>query len=996
MKNSLLKGLMVFLTMLCTSLTYSQDVSGTVSDSSGPLPGASVLVKGTKNGAQTDLDGKFIIKNVGTNAVLVFSFIGLKSQEIDVTGKSNVKVTLNPDNAELKEVIIVGYGTVKKKDATGAVDMITSKEFDNVAATSPAELLRGKVSGVQVTTSSGEPGAAISVRIRGNSSIRSGNNPLYVVDGVPLDGGNVSASGSEIRDLGVSAARNPLNFINQNDIESISILKDASSTAIYGSRGANGVIVITTKKGKSKIPTLTYGTSYSFSKRALNGFKLLSGDEFVAAGGSDKGSRSYNWEDAILQKGFTQNHDLTFSSGTENSNTRVSVGATNTEGIVKNTGLDKYTISFNNNNTFFNGALKVDTNLMYAALNDETTLLSTNAGFIGNLIGTSLYWNPTLPIYQPDGSYTFVGDDYLNPVQLLNSYKDYSNTNKLLGNIAATLKITSKLKYKFLFGVETSTSARKRQMLPTMKINSADLQGNDTANGGVLKRGFAEIAEVNKFNKTFENTLTYDNSFSDNFKLNGLLGFSYYSYDTNGSQARGKGYVVEQTNLIDDIQGGITNEFRVSSFKNKIELQSYFARAEMVIYKDLIVTASIRADGSSKLGAGNKWGYFPAVGAAYKLISSKDGLLNDFKVRGNYGVTGNQEFPVNSAISKAVYGNGGSPSTVSGANEELRWETTTSYGVGTDFTLLKNRLTGSLDYFHRDTKDLIAPVPQASAQPGPASNRSVNLPGNLINTGFEVALNYKILDNEDMSWTVSGNAAFLDNKIENFGSVQLLAGGINGQGLSGAYAEVIKDNYPLYTYFMFDFQGYDAAGNSIYTDVAGAPTGLGNADKKYLDKQPLPTVNYGFSTSFTYKGFDASTSFYGAAGHYLYNNTANAYFVKSALLGGRNVTPAVGASAQNGSDPNSPSTKFLEKGDFLRMGNLTFGYTLTGPTMDKLKIKSARFFVSANNLFVITNYSGFDPEVDTDKALNGVPSAGMDYLSYPKDRSIALGLNVTF
>jgi TonB-linked SusC/RagA family outer membrane protein len=996
MKKCIIKGLLVFVAMLCSSLTYSQDVSGTVSDSNGPLPGASVLVKGTTNGAQTDLDGKFIIRNVGQDAVLVFTYIGLKSQEINVAGKSSLNVTLIADNAELKEVIVVGYGTVRKKDATGAVDIITSKEFDNVAATNPAELLRGKVSGVQVTTSSGEPGAAISIRIRGNSSIRSGNNPLYVIDGVPLDGGNVSASGSDIADLGVSAARNPLNFINQNDIESISVLKDASSTAIYGSRGANGVIVITTKKGKSKVPSLTYGTSYSISKQALNGFKLLSGDEFVAAGGPDQGSRSYDWEDAILQNGFTQNHDLTYSSGTDNSNTRVSIGATNTEGIVKNTGLDKYTISFNNSNSFFNGNLKLDTNLLYAALNDETQLLSTNAGFIGNLIGTALYWNPTLPTYQPDGSYTYVGDDYLNPVQLLNSYKDNSNTNKLLGNIAATLKITSKIKYKFLFGIETSTSLRKRQLLPTMRINSRDLQGNDAANGGVLKRGFAEISGVNKFNKTFENTLTYDNSFSDNFKLNGLLGFSYYSYDTNGNQARGKGYVVEQTNLIDNIQGGIANEFRVSSYKNQVELQSYFARAEMTIYKDFLLTASIRADGSSKLGAENKWGYFPAVGAAYKVISTKDGIVNDFKLRGTYGLTGNQEFPTYSASARTVYENGGTPRATSAANSNLRWETTTTYGVGTDFTLINNRLTGSVDYFHRDTQDLISPTPEAATKPGPPSFKSENLAGNLINTGYEVALNYKIIDTENMSWTISGNAAFLKNKMENFGSLQLLAGGINGQGLSGSYAEIIKNNSPLYTYFLYDFQGYDAAGNSIYTGVDGLPTGLGNADKKYLDKQPLPKINFGFSTSFTYKGFDASTSFYGAAGHYLYNNTANAYFFKSALLGGRNVTPAVAASPQNGSDPNSPSTKFLEKGDFLRMGNLTFGYTVTGPTMDKFKIKSARLFVSANNLFVITQYSGFDPEVDTDKTLNGVPSAGMDYLSYPRDRSVALGLNVTF
>ncbi|MFV8370986.1 SusC/RagA family TonB-linked outer membrane protein [Flavobacterium sp. LB2P74] len=995
MKNSLIKGLMVFLTMLCTSLTYSQDVSGTVSDASGPLPGASILVKGTTNGAQTDFDGKFTIKNVGSNAVLVFSYIGLKSQELNVAGKSTVSVVLQEDSAELKEVIVIGYGTVRKKDATGAVDMITSEDFDNVAATSPAELLRGKVSGVQVTQSSGEPGAGVSIRIRGNSSIRSGNGPLIVIDGVPLDGGNVSSGGSEIADLGASSAKNPLNFVNQNDIESMSILKDASSTAIYGSRGANGVIVITTKKGKSKIPQLTYNTSVSFSKMSGD-FKLLNGDEFVAAGGVDRGSRSYNWEDAILRGGFSNNHDIAFSSSTDNSNTRLSFGANVTDGIVKNTGIDKYTASFANTNEFFNKALKVESRLLYAAIKDETTLLSNNAGYIGNLIGTALYWNPTLPIYQANGDYTFVGNDYLNPVELLDSYKDYTNTNKILGNINATLKITDHLKYQVLFGIETSTSIRKRQIAPTIEINSQDLVKSDAANGGITKRGFAEIADLTKFNKTLEHTFTYTNDFSDNLSVNGLVGYSYYSYDVDGSSARGHGYVPEQTNLIDNIQGGIQAEFRASSFRNKTELQSYFARAEFVVYKDLILTGTVRADGSTKLGADNKWGYFPSVGAAYKLISSKDGAVNDFKIRGNYGITGNQEFAVNSAVSKANYGNGGSPNTISGANNLLRWETTTSYGIGTDFTFLKNRLTGSLDYFNRDTKDLIAPVPQATAQPGPGSNRSVNLPGNLINKGFEAALSYKVIDTEDMAWDISGNVAFLDNEIKNFGSVSLLAGGINGQGLSGANAEIIKDGYPLYTYFLYDFRGYDATGNSIYAAADGSDTGLGNADKKLLDKQPLPKINLGFSTNFSYKRFDVGASFYGAFGHYLYNNTANAYFFKGALIGGRNVTPEAAASPQVQSDPNSPSTKYLESGDFLRMGNLTVGYTFKGDVLEKLKIKSARFFVSGQNLFVITGYSGFDPEVDTDKALNGVPSAGMDYLSYPREKSIAIGLNVTF
>ncbi|MGO4820394.1 MULTISPECIES: SusC/RagA family TonB-linked outer membrane protein [unclassified Flavobacterium] len=997
MKNSLLKGLMVFLTMLCTSLMHSQDVSGTVSDASGPLPGASILVKGTTIGAQTDIDGKYTIRNVGANAVLIFTYIGLKQQEVNVAGKTTINVVLKEDSAELQEVIVIGYGTVKKKDATGAVDQISSKDFDNVSATSPGELLRGKVSGVQVTATSGEPGAGVSIRIRGNSSIRSGNGPLIVIDGVPMDGGNVSSDGGDITDIGSSSARNPLNFINQNDIESMSILKDASSTAIYGSRGANGVIIITTKKGKSGVPQLSYSTSVQFSKRSGD-FKLLSPDEFaLAAPGQDKGSRSYDWEDAILQNGFSTNHDLSFSSSTESSNTRLSFGATSTDGIVKNTGIDKYTASFYNSNEFFDGILKIESRLMYAALKDQTTLVTNNAGYIGSLIGSALYWNPTLPVYQPDGSYTFVGDDYLNPVELLNAYKDYTNTQKLIASINTTIKLSNTLKYNFLFGIEQSNSSRKRQFLPTLKIRSAALHAVDDVNGGVDKYGYANISDLAKFNKTFEHNLTFNKGFSDNFNLNAILGFSYYDYNYEGNNSSGVGYSINQTNLIDNIEGGIAAKFQASSARNKVELQSYFARAEATLYKKLILNGTIRRDGSSKLGSNNKYDTFYAGGIAYKLIESEEGFLNDFKIRGNIGRTGNQEFAPNSALAKQSYQAGGSNNGAEqiNQNKDLKWETTKSYGVGVDFELLNNRLTGSLDYFQRDTKDLIFPLRPAATQPGPNSNKFLNLEGNLINKGLEVALNYKVIDTDDLQWNVSANASFLSNELKDF-PVDVNAGGVNGQGLSGAYAEVIKSGYPIYTYYMYEFKGYDASGNSLYTDAEGNEVGLGLASRHYLDKQPLPKMNLGFSTNLAYKNLDLTASFYGAFGHYIYNNTANAYFFKGALLGGRNVTPDIATSAQAQADPNSPSTKFLEKGDFLRLGNLTLGYTVKGSVIERLKMKSARFYVNADNLFVITNYSGFDPEVDTDKTLGGVPSAGMDYLSYPKSKSISVGLNVTF
>ena len=996
MKKCLIKGLMVFLTMLCTSLTYSQDVSGTVSDSSGPLPGASVLVKGTTNGAQTDLDGKFIIKNVGSNAVLVFSFIGLKSQEINVAGKSNVKVTLTSESAELKEVIVIGYGTVKKKDATGAVDQISSKNFDNVAAPSPGELLRGKVAGVQVTQSSGEPGAGIAIRIRGTSSIRSGNGPLIVVDGVPLDGGNVSAGGTNL--VGNSSARNPLNFVNQNDIESISILKDASSTAIYGSRGANGVVVITTKKGKSREPEFTYSTSYTSSKMAGD-IGVMTGNQFAANGGTDLGSRSYNWKNAILQTGSTVSHDLAFTKSTDNSNTRMSFSATNTDGIVKNTGLDKYTASVYNSNDFFGGAIKIESRMVYAAMKDKTTLLSNDAGFIGNVMGSALYWNPTAPIYNADGSYHHLDNDgngvstgtYLNPVELLNSYKDYTNTSKLLGSINTTWKITSHLNYKFLFGIETSTSSRKTQLAPTMIIQGVAQAIDPTT--AVLKYGEASINNVNKFNRTFEHTLNYNNDFGQNLNLDALVGYSYYDYNYSGDYSQGVGYNPKQTNLIDDIQGGILNQFRVSSSRNRVELQSYYARVNATIYKKLILTGTLRSDGSTKLGVNNKYDNFPSLGVAYKVFEDKEGLVNNFKIRANIGKTGNQEFTPNSAIARQTYQINGVPVTDNNANPNLKWETTSSYGVGTDFELLHNRLTGSLDYFQRDTKDLIFPVPAAAAQPGPASPRFVNLPGNLINKGVEVSLNYSIMKNGGFTWDVSGNASFLGNKMENFaGFIQ--TGGVNGQGLSGAYAQVITNNQPIYSYFMYQFRGYDANGNGIYADAAGNNTGLGTAAKKLVNKQPLPKVNVGFSTNFTYKNFDASTSFYGAFGNYIYNNTANAYFFKGAFLGGKNTTAAAATSAQAQGDPNSPSTKYLEKGDFVRMGNVTLGYTFKN--LEKYKVKSARLYVNGSNLLLFTKYSGTDPEVDTDKSLNGVPSAGMEYLSYPRAKSVAVGLNVTF
>ena len=995
MKNQ--KNLFSFLlSMLFVGLSYGQqaNVTGTVSDADGPLPGATVVVKGTNTGVTTDFDGNFSIQAAGDD-VLVVSYVGFESQEVNVSNQNNIMVVLNSSN-ELDEVIITGYGTVTKRDATGAVDAISAASFDQVSSDSPAQLLRGKVAGVQITSATGEPGAGVAIRVRGNSSIRSGNEPLIVVDGVPLAGGNTSPGlGDEI--LGTGSPKNPLNFINQNDIESISVLKDASSTAIYGSRGANGVIVITTKKGVSGAsePQLTYAGSLSSSAFAQNSsFRdVMSLSEFKANLPSDLPSDSkipgesgsYNWQDTVLRNAFSQTHDVTLTTGGENSSTRLSVGANLQEGIVNKTGMDKYNVSLFNSYRLFDGNVNLQTRVLYSDIDDLSHLTTNSAGYIGNLIGAALYWRPSLNTKNSDGTYNVISDNYLNPQQLLDAYDDSTNTKRLLANFNISVNLSDKLTFRTIYGVDRSTSTREAQLLPSMEIL-------DTAKAGD-KFGQASVYNDQRFNKTFENTLNYIDSVNG-VDIDLLAGFSYYSYLSEGSNMQLKGFNDDQVDLINNIGGviDINDGYSVSSYKNETELQSFFVRAGLT-YDKFLATLTYRLDGSSKFGEENKYGSFPAVGLGYKFIENEAGSINNLKIRGSWGITGNQEFAVNSAISKSRYSNG-SVSVVTNANPDLEWETTTSLGVGVDFEILDGKATGSLDYFQRSTENLLFPVPEAATKPGPASPRFVNLDGELINTGVEVSLNYNLVDSDDLTWDVSANASFLSNEIQNFPGF-IPTGELHGQGLSSAYSQVLSNNNPLYSYYMFDFRGYDSNGASTYTQADGSAGPLATASKDVLDKQALPTMNLGLSTSLEMGDWTIATSLYGSFGHYVYNNTDNAYFFKGAYPV-RNIPLESAVSAQASSDPNSPSTKYLEKGDFIRLSNLRIGYNLGDSLLESIGVENTYIYVNGDNLATFTDYTGFDPEVNVDKSMNGVPSTGIDYLPYPRARTFTLGVNLTF
>jgi iron complex outermembrane receptor protein len=980
--------------MLASSVIYAQStISGNVTSNEGALPGANVIVKGTQNGTATDFDGNYTLDNVADDAVLVFSSLGYVSKEVAVNGNATIDAFLESDSQSLDEVVIIGYGSVRKSDATGAIDAIGSKDFTTVNAASPAQILRGKVAGVQVTQSSGEPGGGVAIRVRGNSSIRSGNDPLIVVDGIPLAGGNISAGGVA-GDLGSSSAKNPLNFVNQNDIESINILKDASSTAIYGSRGANGVILITTKKGTSGAPRLEYSTSVGFSSLS-NDLGLMSSEQFAqqtitdGVPGLDHGSRGYDWTDAILRTATAVSHDLSASFSGENSRTRVSLGYLDQEGILQKTGVKKYTFSLNNSLEILKDRVRLETNVLLSQISDEGQSTSDNAGFIGNVIGSALYWNPTYPLRNPDGSYFEVSDTYLNPADLLNSFDDNTETTKILASISPIVKITEGLEYKFVFGVDYSTSSRASQMLPTFNLQNT----RGTTSGGDPAGGFANINNVTRFNKTFENILTYKKEVSDDFSFNALLGYSYYSYEYKSNYSNAAYFNLNQTKLVDNMEGGKPSEFRAGSSKNTQELQSFFGRLETTIFNDLLVNVSLRMDGSSKVGDDSTYSLFPAVGIAYKIFDGNDGILNSLKARVNYGIVGNQEFGVYSSLSWGRYNNG-SLSQSGNPNSKLKWETTTSYGIGVDFQII-DKLSGSLDYFYKKTEDLVFPASGLPAAPNnTVAQTFINLPGYLQNNGFEISLNYDAVQKEDWSLSFSANASFLDNKMKDF-PLFILTGGINGQGLTGANASIIANDLPLYTYYLNEWRGIDANGSSIYAAADGSDTGLGGASKSILKEAALPTTNIGFNINATYKKFDFNAAFYGSYGGYLYNNTANALFFKGSFYGDRNIPLEYAQTNQLQSDPNSPSTRYLESSDFFRLGNLNVGYTFDGDKLGSY-IDRLRIYASGNNLFVITDYSGFDPEVDTNKQINGVNSAGMDYYSYPASRGFTFGLTVGF
>jgi len=952
-----------------------------------------VIIKGTTNGTVTDINGDYSIEVPSENTVLVFSSVGFIQEERTVGTNTVINVTLNVDIKELSEIVVIGYGQVESKDATGAVTSIKEEDFNKGVISSPEQLIQGRTAGVQITSSSGEPGAGINVRIRGTSSVRSNNNPLFVVDGVPLSGDDVSGGVSDVG-FGRTAPKNPLNFLNPNDIASIDILKDASATAIYGSRGANGVVIITTKSGKSGKDVLNYSYNFGVSNITkkydllepnvyLDAYETFNG---AAARDALDGGAETDWQDVIFRTAYTNSHNLSYGGGSEDSNFRFSLGYMDQEGIIENSGLTRYTARFNGSKSFIDDRLTISTQVTISDTKDDNVPITDNSGFEGDLLGAALKANPTLPIRDSNGDFIQLSNSEPNPAAMLALSKDFTNTLRALGNISAELKIINDLTFKTVIGIDRSMSNRTAAF--SRDLNAAT---------GILDKGRLFINDISIKNTLWENYFTYDKTF-DNVKLNAVLGYSYQKFERSIRDSETTNFRTNDLDLMinnwasADMSLGNTIVGRNSSATID-ELQSYFGRINLSYASKYLLTLTLRADGSTKFGSGNKYGYFPSAAIKWRLAEEGflPDLFSDLSLRAGYGLTGNQEIPHNLYQERQRYrdwdiasgGNidGGGLETVAFANPNLKWESTSQLSVGLEYGFVNNRIRGSVDYYYKNTNDLLIQI--TSAQPAVQPFVWTNLDADVINQGIELFVEADILTG-DFSWNINANYAYNKNEVKNYSGL-INTGEINGQGLTGAFAQRIAEGQPLFAFFLRKFAGFDNEGISVYED---------GDFQQFVDASPIPTSTAGLTNNFYYKNFDLSFFFTGQFGHYVYSNTANAYFTAGALANGRNVTKDVVGNGESNLNAPDVSTRFLEKGDFVRLQNVSLGYTIDTENINA--ISRLRLYVTGQNLLVFTSYSGQDPEVNVNKSLNNVPSLGIDYTPYPRSRTIVFGVDISF
>lgn len=967
-----------------------QKVGGKVTDAAdgSAMVGCSIVEKGTTNGVLSDVDGNFSIDVKDQNAVLIFDFIGYAQQEVVVGSQSNLNIQLVQEVNQLDDIVVLGYGTQKKSDVTGSVGTLKSEDFNKGVVANPGQLLQGKIAGVNVTSVSGEPGASQDVVIRGVGSLRSGTTPLYVIDGFVLDN---SSNGF---------ASNPLNFINPQDIESINVLKDASATAIYGARAANGVIVITTKKGKEGKSEVNLSVSTATSTLA-NKIDVFSAADFrknvVSAGGTlfDAGGNT-DWQDELTRTARSTATNLSMSgAASEKFSYFASLGLDNQEGILNNSNLKRYSGRLNLNQTALNGKLKIAYNFIGAQ--------TENSRPDGTSIVTDmLRLNPTIPA-RTNGEPTLL-DDILSPIARQELYSDDAVNSRLIANISPSLELYKGLTYKLNLGVDFSSTERAIQTLPYALLEGLDL--------GSLNSIYAKNS-----NNLIENTLNYVFT-KDKHSMNFLAGHSFQKFFDNQTSFERTGFANNDIEPRYQDQLSTTEQPTVvNTYATKNELQSFFGRVNYGFADKYMLTATFRADGSSKFGANNKYGYFPSFAAGWNITNEdfmSGSTFTNLKLRASWGQTGNQEIP--SKITQANFNDSRADndtypldpnaSTLDDypygtiytrlANPNIQWEVSTQSNIGLDFGLFSNKLTGTLDLFNKASSNiLLEAVPADPIQPTPTF--WTNIPNMEIrNSGLELALDFQNGSQNGFYYNIGGNVTFINNKVVDSPYAVLTTGAAQGAGQTGATINGYINGEAIGSYFMKEFIGIGDDGLNLFKDQNGDGQVIEN--DRIVVGSALPSTLYAFYTNFGCKNFDLSLNFNGVSGNKIYNHTAMSIFNKGNLASSFNTTDfAVQYPEEAITNSNEVSTRYLEDGSYLRMNNATLAYKLSPQKLGIDKwVNNIRFSVTGQNLFVITNYTGYDPEINSGSSIGGVQTFGIDRFTYPKPRTFLLGLNVTF
>ncbi|MEM1135544.1 MAG: TonB-dependent receptor [Bacteroidota bacterium] len=994
------------------------------------LPGVSILIKGTSTGTVSDLNGSYLLP-ANEGDILQFSFIGYQTKEVEIGNRTIVDVQLTQDLEQLEEVVVIGYGSQKRSDLTGSISSVSGEEIEKLAATSLEQGLQGRAAGVQVTQTDASPGGAISVRIRGGNSITGNNEPLYVIDGYPIMNQPITATGRSGSGNNQVIKTNPLAALNPNDIASIEVLKDASATAIYGARGANGVVIITTKRGKSN--TSNFDIHFSTGVQEiiktmpvlnLRDYAELANEAFVTDGRAapfpdvdglvDSLNGGTNWQDEIFTTAPMYNVQLTYTGGNEKSRYMVSGNYFKQEGIVIGSDFQRYSTRFNLD-TDVSSKFRLGYSLNLSYIDNEEVLVNDGGTGSAGVVHNALTAAPYLPVFDEEGAYFVdwqqVGPVFRrdNPVSLALSTTNNTLIGRGLGNFYAQYEIIEGLTAKVTIGADVQYIKR-------------NLYIPRTTYRGFFPRGIADVQTNQVYNWLNENTLTYQKNFNQNHRLTALLGYTMQRENRQTTRSRGEGFVNDILGFNNIEAASVVQP--PSTGANQWSLQSYIGRVNYVLSDKYLFTLTGRVDGSSRFGENNKYGFFPSGAFAWRMSEEsfikEMNFFSDLKLRTSYGITGNQEIPLyrsQASLGNTNYILGGSqaigiaPNRV--ANPDLKWESTTQFDVGLDVGFIDNRLRFTLDHYRKKTEDLLLQltIPWTSGY-----SSSLQNVGSVENIGWEFSAGADILTGE-LRWSVEGNISTNRNEVLDLGELDQFFG--PQSGAPGFYspgpAVIVKEGEPVNSFFGYETNGlfrtqadidngptqrFQELGDRRFSDTDG--DGELSPDDRVILGTAIPDFIYGFNSNLSYKNFDLSLFFQGVQGNEVLN-VLRIYELES-LRGTHNnhtrVLDRWSSENPNGSEPKADrrgqerfvTDENVEDGSFLRLRNVVLGYTLPASKINWLR--ELRVYVSAQNLFTITNYTGFDPEVNS-QGQNPI-NQGIDYGAYPRARVFNVGFNIGF